>query len=301
MFTTIYIVFVYFLLFFIGASFGSFMGVLNDRLTSDGEIKLKNILGRSRCDSCQKVLGITQLFPIFSIIFSRFKCSKCKSPIPYRYIVYEIVVGLIFLGTFILTINNNFLNLESYFNFIFIVFNLCLLYLIFLADYKFQVIPDIYVLVGAVFTIIFNISLTTYQLVNLYLQLKYNPLGKYLIKVGFFQDQAIYYLTPLLYTILGAIVIYLFFYFLYAITKGRGMGGGDVKLSFYIAVFLGFPNMLIGTFLAFILGAVFGVSLILANKKHFGEKIAFGPFIVVATVITYFLGDYIWLWYTNLL
>lgn len=297
----IYLLLVYLLIFVVGASFGSFIGVLNDRLDKSGVVKLKNLLGRSRCDSCKKALRVTQLIPIFSLIASRFKCSNCKAKVPYRYLYYELSIGLIFLSVFILTINNNFLNLENYFNFIFVTVNLCLFYLIFLADYKFQVIPNIYVLIGAIFTLVFNFSLTSYKLITLYFQLKNDGLGKYLIQVGFFKDQVIYYFSPLLFTLLGAVLIYLFFYFLYAVTKGRGMGGGDVKLSFYISIFLGFPQMLIGTFLAFILGAVFGIILIISNKKHFGEKIAFGPFIVIATVVTYFLGDYIWLWYTNLL
>jgi len=292
---------VYFFIFFTGACFGSFIGVLNDRLTKYGNLNFKGLLGRSKCDSCKKELTVLQLFPIFSIILSRFKCLHCKAKIPYRYLLYEISIGLLFLIVFLLTVNTNFLIVENYLNFIFITFNLCLFYLIFLADFKYQVIPDFYVLTGVIFTIVFNFMLTAFKLANLYFSLKADKLGKYLIRVGFFQNQVIYYLTPLFYTILGAIVIYLFFYFLYAITKGKGMGGGDVKLSFYIAVFLGFPQMLIGVFLAFILGALFGVIAILFRKKHFGEKIAFGPFIVIATVITYFLGDYIWLWYINLL
>ena len=162
-----------------------------------------------------------------------------------------------------------------------------------MADYRFQIIPNLYVLLGAVFTIGFNLSLIIYKLIILYFQLKNDTLGKYLIEVGFFQDQVVYYLTPLAFTILGSVLVYLFFYFLYSITKGKGMGGGDVKLSFYISVFLGFPQMFVGTFLAFLIGAIFGVVLILAKQKHFGQKIAFGPFIVIATVITYFLGDFI--------
>ncbi len=292
---------IYFLIFFIGASFGSFIGVLNDRLNSNGEIKLKNILGRSKCDSCKKALGVLQLIPVFSIIFSKFKCFFCNKSIPYRYLLYEIFVGLMFLSIFLLTINKNILDLQGYLDFAFITFNLCLFLLIFLADYKFQVIPNIYVLVGSIYTIVFNLSMLVYKLVILYYGLKQDVIGKYLIKLGFFKNQIIYYSTPLLYTLLGAIVIYLFFYFLYAVTKGKGMGGGDVKLSFYISVFLGFPQMLIGTFLSFILGAIFGIILIILNKKYFGQRIAFGPFIVIATVITYFLGDFIWIWYTNLL
>ena len=165
---------VYFLIFFIGASIGSFIGVLNDRLDSEGEIKFKNILGRSKCDSCKKILGAIQLIPIFSIILSKFKCSKCKASIPYRYLLYEIFVGLMFLSIFLITINTNILNIEGYLDFIFITFNLCIFTLIFLADYKFQVIPNVYVLAGSIFTIVFNVSLTVYKLVVLYFGLKRN-------------------------------------------------------------------------------------------------------------------------------
>ena len=80
-----------------------------------------------------------------------------------------------------------------------------------------------------------------------------------------------------------------FFYFLVLVTKGRGMGLGDVKLAGLMGLILGWPKIAVALFLAFLTGAVVGVILILLGKKRFGEHIPFGPFLAGSTLITLFL------------
>ena len=50
----------------LGVSFGSFFGVLNDRLKSDGTFAPGSLLGRSRCDKCQRFLNALDLVPLVS-------------------------------------------------------------------------------------------------------------------------------------------------------------------------------------------------------------------------------------------
>jgi len=291
----------YLLILILGVTFGSFYGVLADRIKSDGTLTLNALLGRSKCDYCKKLLGVLDLVPVFSILVSKFKCRHCKANLSSRYLVYEIVTGLIFTLAFYTTVGTNIFSVSSYLLFLFLVVNFSCFYLIFLADLKYQVIPNIYVLIGLIFTIVFTLANHIFRLVFLYTSLKADPFGRYLLQAGYFRDQLIYLSTPLLYTLLGSLFIYIFFYLLHVLTKGRGMGGGDVKLSFYLAFFMGFPIMFVGTFLAFLIGALFGIVLIIIGNKKFGQRIAFGPFMILACVITYYLGDQIWLWYTNLL
>ena len=85
----------------------------------------------------------------------------------------------------------------------------------------------------------------------------------------------------------GSLVIG-FFGALYLLTKGKGMGGGDVKYAFFMGLFLGYPGIIEGLYIAFLTGAFVSVMLILAGKKKFGQTIAFGPFLIAGTIIAYF-------------
>ena len=78
------------------------------------------------------------------------------------------------------------------------------------------------------------------------------------------------------------------------------MGGGDVKLGAFIGIVLGFPQGLLAIVLSFLLGAVFSVVLLLTGKKHFGQVIPFGPFLVTGSLVTLFWGKEILDWYINL-
>ena len=82
-----------------------------------------------------------------------------------------------------------------------------------------------------------------------------------------------------------------FFYALAAISDGKWMGGGDIKLAFFMGLFLGWPNILIGLFLGFTLGAVFGVTLIALRKAEVQSEIPFGPFLITGTWIALFWGE----------
>ena len=65
----------------------------------------------------------------------------------------------------------------------------------------------------------------------------------------------------------------------------EAMGFGDVKLMGALGLFLGWRLTLMVTLLAFLLGAVIGVILIIKNRKKGMDYMPFGPFIVVATLI----------------
>src|SRR3989344_7805016 len=97
---------------------------------------------------------------------------------------------------------------------------------------------------------------------------------------------------------LGAV---LFFLVLYLITRGRGLGFGDAKLAFLLGLWLGFPRIIIALYLAFLTGAVVGVTLILGRKKKLKSKIAFGPFLVIGAIGAYFYSGQILTWWEGIL
>ena len=90
---------------------------------------------------------------------------------------------------------------------------------------------------------------------------------------------------------LGAAAFFLGLVFL---TKGRGMGRGDVKLAGLMGFILGYPKIIVALYFAFLTGALVGVILILLNKKSLNTQIPFGPFLVLGTLVSMFWGEIIW-------
>jgi leader peptidase (prepilin peptidase)/N-methyltransferase len=104
--------------------------------------------------------------------------------------------------------------------------------------------------------------------------------------------------TIIVHTISGIATLF-FFLSLWFITKKKGIGLGDVKLAPLLGFLLGFPEIILSLYVAFLTGALVGVILILGGNKTLKSKIAFGPFLVLgaAVVITFHSGC-IGLWNT---
>lgn len=83
----------YILMFFIGIYFGSFFTLAIYRIPKGENITYKH----SYCPSCNHKLGILDLVPVFSYIFLGGKCRYCKKPIKIRYLLLEILAGLVFV------------------------------------------------------------------------------------------------------------------------------------------------------------------------------------------------------------
>ena len=69
------------------------------------------------------------------------------------------------------------------------------------------------------------------------------------------------------------------------------MGGGDVKLIFVLSIWLGYPQIIIALYIAFIFGGVFAVMYLLIKQRMYTVKIAFAPFLVVGAVVSFFVGS----------
>jgi len=95
----------------------------------------------------------------------------------------------------------------------------------------------------------------------------------------------------ILNTFLSAVGASLFLLLIYLVTKGKGMGFGDVKLAFLMGLVLGFPKIVVAFYLAFLTGAFVGIILILGKYAKFGQKIAFGPFLALSTIISVLWGE----------
>ena len=210
-------------------------------------------LGRSHCPKCNKKLSFWELIPILSFIFLRGRCIKCKSKISWQYPLLELVTAILFFiaGYFWIYTDNSILELVR--NLIAISF----LIVIFVYDLRWQLIPDRFSLPAIV--IIF--------LINIFLGVSYLDM------------------------ISGALVVGGFFMLQFAVSKGRWIGGGDIRIGVLMGIILGLQWGLMALLLAYVVGAVFSIILILASRKKFDSKIAFGTFLTLATVIVLFYGN----------
>ncbi|OGE27551.1 hypothetical protein A3B42_02510 [Candidatus Daviesbacteria bacterium RIFCSPLOWO2_01_FULL_38_10] len=151
-------------------------------------------------------------------------------------------------------------------------------------------------------SIIFIIFITIIKVVFLYYTLNQTRLGQLLLPPhsDYFQRHAMITAEPLVWAVVSGLLIAGFFYGLILITKGKGMGGGDVKLGAFMGLGLGFPASLLAVITAFLIGAIYSIILILLGKKRFGQNIAFGPFLVIGSLVALFWGKEILDWYLHL-
>ena len=76
-----------------------------------------------------------------------------------------------------------------------------------------------------------------------------------------------------------------------------GMGGGDITFAAMVGAFLGWKLLLLGLFLAVLVGAAVAVALLAAGRKGGKDPIPFGPFLALGGVVSLFWGKEILQWY----
>ncbi len=251
----------YAVIFLFGISIGSFLNVLIDRL-SIGE----SIGGRSHCDYCKKTLSFFDLIPILSFMFLRGKCRYCKKSLSLQYPSVELLTGMTFVGIALYSLKE-FTPLALV-NLLLLLIIYSGLIVILIADLKFRIIPDEMLIVITTAVIIQHL----------------------LVGVSSF---------PISFAC--GLILFAIFLMLFLITKGKGMGFGDVKYAFFMGFFLGFPGAVISFYVAFLTGALLSIILILIGKKRFGQTIAFGPFLILGTVCAHFLANPLWRMFLNIL
>ena len=68
-----------------------------------------------------------------------------------------------------------------------------------------------------------------------------------------------------------------------------------------MGVILGFPTVLTALFIAYILGSIISIILLIGKQKRWSDKIPFGTFLSLATIITMLYGDVVVNWYFSLM
>lgn len=247
--------------FLLGTCVGSFLNVLVDRIPRNEDF----FLTPSHCESCKKKLSWLDLIPLVSFFILSGKCRYCHARLSYYYPIIELFTGGVFVFVLLSAkITNPFgfaqggyeLRITEWIPLVYQLLVFSGLIVIFFTDLKYRIIPD-------------KIVLFLIVVVSLVLLAP--------------QNAGIH--------VLSALGAGFFFFLLFYFTRGQGMGFGDVKLAFFMGLFLGFPNIIVSLYVAFLTGAIVSLILILARKKKFrGGTIAFGPFLVFGTFIAFFTG-----------
>lgn len=98
--------------------------------------------------------------------------------------------------------------------------------------------------------------------------------------------------------VIGFFVVSGLFLIIYWITKGRGIGGGDIKLMAAAGLLLGWQNILLSLMIGSIAGSVIHLTLMKVQGKD--RVLAFGPYLAFGIFIAMLYGNEIITWYLGM-
>jgi len=259
-------------IFLFGLVIGSFLNCLIWRLHKE-----EGMWNRSYCPLCQKQIAWYDNIPVLSFILLGGKCRNCKRSISWQYPIVELITGVLFVLTVISNLKfviwSDFIILDPITNYKLLItivrdwFIIAAMIVIFIYDLRWNLILDRVTLPACLIVFILNLALGVSWL---------NLVVSAAIGGGFFLIQ-------------------------FLISRGKWIGGGDIRLGLLMGFSLGQPSHLIlAIIVAYFIGSVIGLSLIISQKKKWNSEIPLGVFLSSATVLTVFWGDKIVNWYLGL-
>lgn len=97
----------------------------------------------------------------------------------------------------------------------------------------------------------------------------------------------------------GFLAISVLLYLIFILSKGRAIGGGDIKLMAAAGLGLGASKIVVAFFMACIIGSIIHVLRMKITKKD--HMLALGPYLSLGIFITMIYGDQLINWYFNVL
>jgi len=225
--------------------------------------KDESILGRSYCPNCRKKINWYDNIPVLSFILLKARCRGCKKKISWQYPLVELFTSLLFVLSFIAVKDAAQFSWLLFRNWLLI----SSLILIFVYDLRFQLVPMVLIWPLSVVMII----------INLFLGFPWQIIG------------------------LAGLVGGLFFLVQYLITRGRGLGEGDIWLGILLGLsFASFNLLILSLVLSYFIGAIFSIFLLVGKKKKLKSKVALGPFLAFGAIISLIYGEKIISWYMGM-
>jgi leader peptidase (prepilin peptidase)/N-methyltransferase len=222
------------------------------------------VVPRSACPSCGAQISAWQNIPVISYLLLRGRCAGCKTKISIRYPLVELLTAVLAAVC------------ATHFGFgwealmaIGLTFALLAISVI---DYDHQLIPD-----------------------SIVMPLLWVGLGMSLFHP--LTGAETLFVSPV-DSIIGAMAGYLSLWGVYQlfklITGKEGMGYGDFKLLAALGAWLGWQSLHLIILLSAVVGAIFGIAMIVLRGRDRQLPIPFGPYLAMAGWVTMLYGDNIW-------
>lgn len=252
-----------FFAFALGACVASFLNVVVWRVPRGESI----VSPPSHCPKCNAPIKWWQNIPILSWLALRGKCANCREPISPRYILVELLGGVLFLFAFW----KYGLVVDLVVAWIWI----SLMIVGSLIDFDHKLLPDFVTVGGMVLGLV------------------------YWAAVGFVTKNFMPCVWSLSGLVFGFGLLWLIRFFGSKAFKREAMGMGDVFLMGAVGALFGPVAVLFTLVMSSLLGSVVGLSMIALSKARFGKfvEIPYGPYICLGCLAWMFAGQEIVAWY----
>ncbi len=250
----------------LGAVIGGIVNVTVFRL----EDEIFSLKKKSSCRTCLTPIHWTDSIPIFSFFKLKGRCRHCSTAIEWQYPAIELAMAVLFAAFFARAAFGYGLPIgvedgEWLALFVRDAVMVIFLTIIFVFDFKKQVILDRFTIPAIILTIIFNIALGIDASVML----------------------------------LGGLILGAFFAIQFLASDGHWVGGGDIRMGLLIGFLLGPILGMISVLFAYILGAIIGIYIILAKHRSLHDHMPFGTFLAISTIVVMLFGEVILGWYLS--
>lgn len=260
-------------IFLLGTIIGSFLNVVIFRYHTG-----RGIGGRSMCLSCTKKLNWFELIPIMSFFMQGGKCTTCRSKISPIYPIVEFLSGFSFLFIFFhqLSVFSYDLSVQFYLSLIYFWSIGSILIMIATYDMRHKIVPNepVYTFIALALLVPFFGQIGVGELLTV------PSLGLQVMSANLF----------------SGIVLALPFALLWLFSRGKWIGLGDAKIILGIGFLFGMSSGLAMLLLAFWMGAIVSILIVLLGKISlfkqwknisFKSEIPFGPFLVLSAFIVF--------------
>ncbi len=241
-----------------GASVGSFLNVVADRLPAGKSV----VTPRSHCQGCGRPIPVRDLLPVLSYLWLRGRCRHCRERIPSRVIAVEVVVGSLFAASY--------LKFGWGAPFVMVCAGVALLVTIAVIDLEHRLVPN---------RIVVPAVLVLAVLAPFWLEL---GIERALV----FDQVHLASLTNSLAAGAGAFLVFLLVKAVYPL----GMGAGDVKLAGMMGLLVGYPGIVVALWMAVVVGGVAAVGLLALGGRSRKDAMPFGPFLSAGGIVALLAG-----------
>ncbi len=222
---------------------------------------------RKTCETCEVPRKGADLIPFFGDAIMNYRCRSCRAHIAWQYPAIEAVVVLLVVFHVWRYVTGTWLpsGIDTDLAWVFaardIIFSLFLL-ILFVYDLKYQLIMDRFTLPAMVVALALNIGLgvSGYELV------------------------------------LAMATLVVFFLLQHVLSGGRLLGSGDVRMGLVMGAMLGFIPGIVAVLLAYVFGAVVGTVLLVAGRVSLHDRVPFGTFLAIASLVMLVWGRPILSW-----